>query len=457
MIKKRLKHFLLLSLPFLVLILSPISICSNELVVHLATDEEPVQSVYLARLRPCETGFEKSVYDTLVYDFTHNGKTRLLPINEQLQYAANLPDETEAFQAKKWRDAGARFVIVPTIENDQLHIKLFDVNKSSLKTLLPLKLSKSLKLDVRGIHKISDTLHQLMFGEDGIASKRILFSYQQKVEANTEGMWHSEIWEMASDGQAQRQITKENHYSISPTFLRDPSNHEKYQFAYVTYKQGQPRIYFTSRDEPRGKPLIPLRGNQLLPAISPKRDQVAFISDASGRADLFVQGFHPDKGSLGKPQQVYSFPSSVQASPSFSPDGNKIAFVSDKSGTPRIYIIDLIEVINHRQTPNLKLISKLNRDNSGPSWSQDGKKIAYSARTNGVRQIWIYDTEKDEEWQLTTGMGNKENPKWASNNLHLVYNTTSPTYDIFILNLNQCEAIRLTQGPGIKHYPAFEP
>ena len=433
---------------------------AEELVVHLSTDKEKESgecAVYIARLRPCETAYETSVYETLQQDFSRNGRTIPLPISEELQFYAFHKDETEAFQVKRWKGHGARFVIVPSIESDSLNVKLFDTQTASLKVLKPVTLSKNIHTDLRKIHKVSDDLHKLMFGVDGIASKRILFSYQLKREEEESGVWHAEIWEMGSDGKEQKQITRENHYSITPTFLADPSSKDRYQFAYVTYKQGQPRIYFSDKDSPRGRPLIPLRGNQFLPDFSPKRDKIAFICDADGRADLFVQAFHPEKGPLGKPTQVYSFPSSVQASPSFSPDGEKIAFVSDKDGTPRVYIVRLNDLAKRQKTPDVECISTRNRDNTGPSWSPDGKKIAYSSRTNGVRQIWIYDIEKKEEQQLTIGLGDKENPKWASNSLHLVYNTTAPTYDIYIVNLKHVEPIRLTEGPGLKHYPAFEP
>jgi TolB protein len=434
-------------------------LCGEELVVHLATDKDKENdcSIYIARLRPCESTYEKTIYETFQYDFAHNGRCSLLPISEELQFYAFHKDETEAFQVKRWKTHGARFVVVPSIEGNLLHVKLFDTQTASLKTLRPVSLSRNIDSDLRKIHKVSDDLHKLMFGIEGIASKRILFSYQQKQQEGDGAVWHAEIWEMGSDGKGQRQVTKENHYSITPTFLANPSGGESYRFAYVTYKQGQPRIYFSDKDSTRGHPIIPLRGNQFLPDFSPKGDKIAFISDADGRADLFVQSFHPEKGSLGKPAQIYSFPSSVQASPSFSPNGEKIAFVSDKDRTPRVYIVRLCDLNLRQKTPQIECISTKNRDNTSPSWSPDGKKIAYSSRTNGVRQIWIYDIEKKEERQLTSGLGDKENPKWASNSLHMVYNTTAPTYDIYIVNLNQIEPIRLTEGPGLKHYPAFEP
>lgn len=447
----------------LLLVMSKLLIClpfflfGEDLVVHLATDAPESRTIYLAKLTPCETNYQKTVNETLFFDFKHNVKTKLIEVNDLRQACAHHKDPNVAFQSQKWQEWNTSYVVIPEMTQDTLNIKLFDVHKATLKTLHPIPLTYDLSKDLREIHKASDLIYRIVYGEEGIASKRILYSYQPKVSPEEDKIWHAEIWEMDYDGRNQRQITEENHYSITPTFIPNQAHPDNYSFLYVTYKQGQPRIYMTDRNRPRGKPFITLKGNQLLPSVSLKRDKIAFISDASGRADLFVQNFHPDRGISGKPLQIYSLPDTVQASPTFSPDGTKIAFVSDKSGFPAIYIVDINEVAKDRKTPMAELITKKSRDNSGPSWSRDGKKIAYSAKTNGVRQIWIYDIDTKEERQVTMGMGNKENPSFAPDSVHIVYNTTSPTCEIFLLNTEKGESICLTSGPGQKHYPVFEP
>ncbi len=430
---------------------------AEEIVVHLATDKEERHSLYLATLRPLETNYHKQLDQALFFDLAHAGYFTLLPVDEQKQFVAHHKDPVEAFKLQRWKEWKARYVVVPELVSGTLQIKLFDVASSTIKALPPITLTHNLPEDLRSIHKAIDLLVKAVTGKEGIASKRILYSYQPTIHAEEEGVWHAEIWEMDSNGQNQKQITEENHYSITPAFVPDPERKDDYSFIYVNYKQGQPRLYMTSRGKTRGTSFVPLRGNQLLPAVNRKRDRIAFISDASGQAELFVQSFVPGKGVTGKPQQLYSCPGSVQASPTFSPDGSKIAFVSDKGGSPRIYIINLNPILEHKLNPAPILISKLNKENTSPSWSPDGKKIAYSANTNGVRQIWIYDREKREEKQVTFGLGNKENPSWAPDSFHLVYNTTTPTMDIYRINLQDKEPVQLTDGPGRKHYPAFEP
>jgi len=443
------------SLSFFLILFATLS--ADELVVHLKSDlPNQVQKVYLAQIQSDKNTIAQDVQTALEYDLKHNGKTTLLKVDESKQFYAHHKDLNEAYNSKRWRTWGAKYVIVPSIEKNCLHIQLFDVHSSTLKSLNPIQLTSDTDKNRYLVHQASDFIYECMFQEEGIASKRILYSYQPKQEKETNGIWHAEIWEMGSDGKRKHQITQENHYCLSPVFLPAANAEDNYTFAYVTYKQGQPRIYLASRNSARGRPIVPLRGNQLLPDFSPRGDKIAFISDASGRADLFVQSFNPKKGVLGKPMQVYSNPGSVQASPTFSPDGNKLAFVSDKSGTAKIYIVNLNDLKKDRKIPEITLISKKNRENTSPSWSPDGTKIVYSAKTNGVRQIWLYDIKKNEERQLTIGLGDKENPSWASNSFHIVYNTTSPTYDIFLINLNQNDPVRLTDGPGLKHYPAFE-
>lgn len=437
---------------------------AEELVVTLET-EKGVHPLYLAKMETeselFTAKYAESLSNTLSFDLKCGGYTLLSPRQPDKEKVAHKKNLEEAFSSEYWSKVGVQYVVVPAIRQNKLSVQIFDVRASSLRELLPVPLSGILGEDEVLIHKISDLIHKTLYNIVGIAQKRVLFAMQNEKGED----WLSEIWECRIDGGQLRQLTFEDSYSISPLLIPASVAHRKnsmfdqndYKFLYVCYKHGQPKIYCSGNGEKRGKPVMTLRGNQLLPAISRKFDKIAFISDASGRADLFLQMFDPELGCLNKPIQIFSQAGAVQASPTFSPDGTKIAFVSDRDGAPRIYIIDLLQVLHDRKSPELQCITTTNRENTSPSWSPDGKKIIYSAKTNGVRQLWLYDIEKREEMQLTTGQANKENPCFAEDSLHIVYNTTSPSFDIFLLDLNQLEPVQITRGPGKKHYPSWEP
>lgn len=437
---------------------------AEEIVVTLET-EQLLCPIYVAKMETesefVSASHASSLGKTLLFDLRTGGYSTILGQKGESEKLAHKKKPEEAFSVEYWSSIGAQYVIVPEIRQDKLSIRIFDVKNSSLRDLVPVTLTGTIENDELIIHKISDLLHKTLYNVKGIAKKRILFAMQKENEEN----WISEIWECDLTGGQLRQLTFENNYSISPLLIPAHLSHEKpdifsqndYKFLYVCFKHGQPKIYLSENGERKGKPMISLRGNQLLPAISRKFDKIAFISDASGRADLFLQMFDPKVGPLNKPVQIFSHASSVQASPTFSPDGTKIAFVSDKNSTPRIYIIDLLQVLRDRKSTELECITTINRENTSPCWSPDGKKIVYSAKSNGVRQLWLYDVEKREEIQLTTGQADKENPCFAEDSLHIVYNTTSPTFDIFLLDLNQLEPVQITHGPGKKHYPSWEP
>lgn len=339
-------------------------------------------------------------------------------------------------------------------KNKALTLNVENIKKRSVKHFRDIPLTGSLDLDRRRLHQLSDATIKVLFGKEGIASRKIIFAIQFPHPTVRE-KYLSEIWECDYDGANLRQITQDKDYAITPRYI--PSKGDAERFLYVCYKHGPPKIYINSFDKEEGEPLISLRGNQLLPAFSRDGRKLAFISDASGRADLFLQLFDPAKGPIGKPRQLYSLPNSVQASPTFSPDGNQVVFVSDQSGTPRLYLIDL-KNLSERKRPDAKCLTLKNRENTGPNWSPDGRKIAYSAKTNGIRQIWMYDVETGEEEQITFGDLHKENPSFAADNLHLVYNTVDRfESELYILNLRDPQPIQITSGPGKKHYPSWEP
>lgn len=426
---------------------------SEEIRVHLST-KSPLQPLYLGKLSCSDHSFAASyltqLYSVLAFDLNYNGATRVLATHPDREAA--LCNGSASFQGTAWKNWGAAFVVRGEIQNKSLIVSCFSSQTGSVKQFPPISLSGSLAQDRKTVHRLSDAIFKALFGKEGVASSKILYSVKQKKGDR----FISEIWCCDWDGANAHQVTHENSTCVTPVFIPPSSKFTNNRFLYVSYKQGQPKIFISSLKGDEGKRLIHLRGNQLLPAISPQRNKIAFICDASGladRTDLFMQEFHPESGEVGKPVQLFSCPRSTQASPTFSPDGSKIAFVSDKDGSPRIY---LLPAVYNEKRGSPVLITKKNSENSCPSWSHDGKKIAYSAKTKGTRQIWIYDFDTGEEWQLTDGNGNKENPSWAPDSMHLVFNSTDGyVSELYLVNLNQPDVVKISSGAGVKHYPSW--
>lgn len=433
------------------LLLISLSLFSEELQVHLKAEKE-LPAIYLTTPTNLNCPFSdlylKEIEGVLYFDLEHTGLSTL--VNQDLEKEIRLknPDKKVAFDLNYWGKESSIAVIKPIFTKETLTLQILDNKRKVVLEYSTPELSQDLIVDRNKVHLLLSKVQKELLGIEGIFHKKIIFSKKSKNTTNKGPEWISEIWMCDFDGQNSQQLTYENNYSISPRFI-DPA---KKTFAYVSYKLGQAKIYSSEKTDDSW---IAIRGNQALFSFSKMGDRIAFICDANGRPDLFLQGL--SKGEpVGKPKLIFSFPRATQASPTFSPDGKKIAFVSDKDGPPRIYTMD-ISKFKKNETAVPELISKKNRQNSSPSWSPDGTKIAYSAKTENVRQIWIYDLQTKEEWQLTTGNTSMENPSFASDSIHLTFNSEdSGISELYLSDINTRETVKISEGIGQKRFPSWE-
>ncbi len=430
---------------------------NEEIEVTLST-KNLIKPLYLSKIFNEGSNFEasylKNLADVLKFDLNNNGFTKVLKTEYQNDFTISHFDPERAFDPAFWSEKKVAYVIKPQIEKNLLKTFVYNVNDNILKTF-EINLTGNINIDRQKLHSLCDSIQQMLFGQKGIFTSKILYTVRSINEKDKNLKWQSEIWISDIDGENAKQLTYQNSYFVHPIFIPN----KKDEYLYISYLNGLPKIHKSSIANPNvSKPIINLRGNQLLPAISKDGDKLAFISDAAGAPDLFLQYFDDNFLPIGKPLQLFSYPRSTQASPTFSPDGQKLAFVSDKDGAVRIYVIAIPNNAHSRKRPIAHLITKKNKENVTPSWSKDGKKLAYSAKVDNIRQIWIYDFEKDEEWQLTFGGKNKENPFWANDNLHLVFNTEDKDEaELYLININQKEAIKITKNEGKKRFPSFKP
>ena len=391
----------------------------------------------------------------LAFDLANNGYNSIAPVRLEWEKKIYWPDPRTRFDLAFWNRENISFVIAVQASQDSFTATAFHIQRGTSKRYPEIPLTGDALTDRHAIHLLADAIQKDLFGTKGIASQRILFSQRVKNTGISGSEWLSDIWTADWDGANAKRLTMARGYCITPSFMPQKIAHSDGEYYYVSSDGGQTKIYRSSNDA-KASPMIRMRGSQLLPAISKTGQQIAFISDAAGRPDLFVQNLDTEGKQVGKARQLFSAPFATQASPTYAPDGGKLAFVSDKDGTPRIYVMEIPDPRSTRRVVP-KLLTKKNRENTSPSWSPDGAKLAYSARTDGVRQIWIYDFAAAEEWQLTFGPDNKENPCWASNSLHLIYNTeTNDISELFIINLNQQQPMQISTGFGQKRFPSWE-
>lgn len=441
------------SLFFIFLFFSLSAVESEQIVVQLSTDSQ-LMPLYLGAIREEGAGLSsaylKELEEILRFDLNHNGMTSVAKNQPELDQRCGDNSFAQPNCLSLWQDNNLFFVVVATVKEKKLSARALSVAGHSTKSTVDLSLAGNLAEDRKQMHKLADAIYRALFGGNGIASTRILYTIKNGQVAD--------VWEADYDGGNARQITHENCLCVNPVYMPPKAGFSTGSFFYVSYQSGQPKIFVASLKEGKGRRVTYLRGNQLMPAISRQRNKLAFISDVTGNPDLFLQSFSPEEGAIGKPRQIFAAPHATQGTPTFHPDGSRIAFVSNKDGLARIYVMDIpAEDVTSIADIRASLITKRNAESTAPAWSPDGSKLAYSSVTNGVRQIWVHDFVSKQDKQLTQGAGNKENPVWGPNSLHILFNSTGKgSSELYLINLNQPDAVKITSGKGDKRFPSWE-
>jgi TolB protein len=438
-------------------------------VVVLLSSEHALLPTYVGKIEAeetdCSPTFLNQLRQVLCFDISHNGMTRLIEGNKEPAIQAAISGGfSKAPDLEALRKSGLSYLVMWKIKGYQLDIKIVQVASGTIRTIGPILCTGDEAKDRIKIHRLADCIQETLFGSKGVASSKIAFIVKRKIG---KGDFMSELCESDYDGHNLRQLTHTNSLVATPTWIPPKASGlaaeegamiKSQTVLYVSYQTGQPKLYALSLKDGRNFRVSTMRGNQLTPAISADGSSLAFCSDITGTADLYLVPFEVGVGACGKPRQIFHTKGTATACPTFSPDGKKIAFVSNKDGGAKIYIMDTPKPGSKLSDITPTLISKRVREATAPSWSPDGKKIAYSAKIGGERQIWIYDCERKSEEQLTSGKGSKESPSFGPDSLHLMFHSISPSgTDIYMVNLNQPEPVRITSGAGDKLFPIFEP
>lgn len=101
-------------------------------------------------------------------------------------------------------------------------------------------------------------------------------------------------------------------------------------------------------------------------------------------------------------------------SPSWSPDGRQVAYVSFESGRSMIFIQDLA-------TGKRTQLAAYKGLNSSPAWSPDGRKIAFTLSKDGNPNIYVQDLATGKLSRLTSHYSIDAEPDWMPDGNSIVF------------------------------------
>ena len=144
-------------------------------------------------------------------------------------------------------------------------------------------------------------------------------------------------------------------------------------------------------------------------------------------------------------------PASNDFMPTWSPDGKRIAYRSTTNGEAGgIYVIAFGDTVPHKVTDATPV-------DDGLSWSPDGRRIAFAKGDEGRLGIYTVDVETGAETLVVGGDGSNVSPSWTPDGNEIIFSSDrTGEWEIWAYNFSAAVQHRLTNTGGNEH-PSVSP
>ena len=201
-----------------------------------------------------------------------------------------------------------------------------------------------------------------------------------------------------ADGFDIRQLTNDGKMSIFPRW-KDANT-----VYFISDRSGATQIWEMNLATEKPVRKWSFKGTPTGIAVSPDGSKVAAILSFQGNPELYVlQG--------GNYIRMTNTPYDVEGQPTWSPDGKKIAFVRGVN-SQQIWVVDVA-------TKKERRLTSRGRQNLDPDWGKDGR-IAYITRRAGSQIAVMNSAEGDATAEVLPAAGNWQHPSWARDMRHVV-------------------------------------
>lgn len=344
-----------------------------------------------------------------------------------------------------WKQLGAEAVVVGTVRRTAsgaaVQMRLVEVGSG--RSAMAKEYTGTLKNPRFYAHTMSDEIHLQQRALRGVARTKLAFTSDRdgdRAKGPVADRGISNIYMSDYDGANQTRVTVTRATDIAPAWSPDGQT-----IAYTSYRSNYPDIIVQYVYALRAY-LKPANGSpeksNFLPAWSPDGTKLAFMSSRDGgNVEIYV--VNRDGSGM---RRLTNHPEN-DASPTWSPTGSQIAFTSNRSGNPQIYIMN---ADGTGQAEQITRESWCDR----PTWSPAPfNEIAYASRTGAGYDIRIFDFRTRNFKTVTDGIGSNESPTFSPNGRHIAFTSTRAGKEqIFVIDQDGKNLRQLTRD-GMNRYP----
>ncbi|HXW54255.1 MAG TPA: PDZ domain-containing protein [Candidatus Cybelea sp.] len=155
----------------------------------------------------------------------------------------------------------------------------------------------------------------------------------------------------------------------------------------------------------------------------------------------------------GDIRNITRSPGVADRDPSWSPDGKWIAYFSDESGE---YTLHLSDQSGQGEVKKIDLAKSPTYFYS-PTWSPDSKKVAY---TDVRSTLWYVDLDKPTPTKIVTGYYDETgfSPTWSPDSRWIAYTSSLPNHmnAVFVYSLETHQSTEITDGMSDARSVAFD-
>jgi tricorn protease len=206
---------------------------------------------------------------------------------------------------------------------------------------------------------------------------------------------------------------------------------------------------------------VPVRVAADLPAVRPRFEKVAKAVQKAGLSPAGARAVFEARGEVltvpaekGDVRNLTNTPGAAERDPSWSPDGKSLAYFSDESGEYELHV----KAQDGRGPVKKFKLGDAPSFYYNPTWSPDGKRIAYQDKR---LHVWYLDLESGKSTKVDTAPYDDDPPAppaWSPDGKWLAYSRQLKNYlyGVFLYSVESGKVHQVTDGMSDARFPAFD-